>query len=110
MPIGGLVHGGLVHGELVLFLVGCASLLHPLLWLGIANRGCAGLILGSGLPLMIVGLALPAAEKQSASCVTRLHQFVPVYQFQQFHSLKINANADQVYRAAGGAACFRREF
>jgi hypothetical protein len=94
MPIGSLFHGGLV-----LFLVGCASLLHPGVWLGIANRGCAGLILGSGLLLMIVGLALPAGEKQSASCATPLHQFVPVYQFQEFHSLKIKANADQVYRA-----------
>ncbi len=88
---------GLIHGGFVLCLLGCASLVHPLLWLGIASRGCAVLILSSGLLAMIVGLALPAAEKQSASCDTRLDQFVPVYQFQEFHSLRINANADQLY-------------
>ena len=90
---------GLIHGGFVLFLLGCASLVHPLLWLGIASRSCAGLILSSGLLAMIVGLALPAAEKQSASCDTRLDRFVPVYQFQEFHSLRINANADQFYHA-----------
>jgi hypothetical protein len=74
---------GLIHGGFVLFLLGCASLVHPLLWLGIASRGCAGLILSSGLLAMIVGLALPAAEKQSASCDTRLDQ---LFRFTSFRN------------------------
>ena len=55
MPIAGLVHGGFV-----LFLVGGAALVHPVVWLGIASPGCAGLVLSSGLLVMMVGLALPA--------------------------------------------------
>jgi hypothetical protein len=57
------------------------------------------LVLGSGLLLTLVGLLLPATEKRSASSATQLDQFVPAYQFQEFHSLKIAGNADQVYRA-----------
>ena len=88
-----------VYSGLLLLLAGCVSLIKPLMWLGIASRGCAVLILGAGLLVMMVGLVLPATESRSASSETQLDRFVPVYQFQEFHSLKIDENADQVYRA-----------
>jgi hypothetical protein len=93
---------GFVYSGFTLFLVGCASLVKPVMWLGIASRGCSVLVLSSGLLVMIVGLVLPAAEKRSVSSDTQLDQFVPIYQFQEFHSLKIDGNADQVYRAIKG--------
>jgi len=93
---------GLVYGGFSLFLVGCASLVRPLVWLGISNRGGSMLVLISGLLLMMLGLALPATEKKSASSDSQLNQFIPVYQFHEFHSLRMNGNADQVYRAIKG--------
>ncbi len=93
---------GLVYGGFSLFLVGCASLVRPLVWLGIGNRGGSMLVLISGLLLMMLGLAWPATEKGSASSDSQLNQFIPVYQFHEFHSLRMNGNADQVYRAIKG--------
>ncbi len=93
---------GLVYGGFSLFLVGCASLVRPLVWLGISNRGGSMLVLISGLLLMMLGLAWPATEKGSASSESQLNQFIPVYQFHEFHSLRMNGNADQVYRAIKG--------
>jgi hypothetical protein len=89
----------LVHSGLLLFLAGCVSLIKPLTWLGVSSRGCAVLVLSSGLLVVLVGLVLPATEKRSASSATQLDRFIPIYQFHEFHLLKINGNADQVYRA-----------
>ena len=93
---------GLAYSGFTLFLVGCASLVRPLVWLGISNRGGSMLVLISGLLLMMLGLAWPATEKGSASSESQLNQFIPVYQFHEFHSLRMNGNADQVYRAIKG--------
>jgi hypothetical protein len=89
----------LVYSGLLLFLVACVSLIHPLTWLGISSRGCAALVLSAGLLVMVAGLILPATERQSASSNTQLDEFVPIHHFQEFHSLKINGKADRVYRA-----------
>ena len=94
MPIASLVYSGLL-----LLLTGCVSLIHPLTWLGVSSRGGAALVLGSGLLVTMVGLFLPATEKRSASSTTQLDQFVPIYQFHEFHSLKIGGTADHVFRA-----------
>jgi hypothetical protein len=90
---------GVVYSGFTLFLVGCASLVRPLAWLGIASRESSVLVLLGGLLVMVVGLVLPAPNKRSSSSDSQLNRFVPVYQFHEFHSLEIDRSADQVYRA-----------
>ncbi len=89
----------LVDSRFLLFLAGCISLIRPLTWLGVSSRGCALLVLSAGLLVIVVGLVLPATEKRSASSDTQLDRFVSVYQFREFHSIKINGNLDEVYRS-----------
>lgn len=95
---------GLVDSGLLLFLMGCVSLIHPLTGLGVSSRSCAALVLTAGLLVMVVGMILPATEKRSISSATQLDYFVPIYQFQKFHWLTIIGNADQVYRAVKSTA------
>jgi len=90
---------GVFYSGFALFLVGCASLVRPLAWLGIASRGCSLLVLFAGLLVILIGLGLPAADKRSASSDSLLNQLIPLYQFHEFHSLKLNRNTDEVYRA-----------
>jgi hypothetical protein len=94
-----MLTASLVYSGLLLLLTGCVSLIHPLTWLGVSSRGSATLVLGAGLLIVMIGLFLPATEKRSSSSTTQLDQFVPIYQFHEFHSLKIDGNADHVYRA-----------
>jgi hypothetical protein len=90
---------GLVYaGFLVLFL-GFIAVIKPLSFLKIKTRKQGGLVLASGFLLLVVGTALPAAETRVASPQTRLDEFVPVYQFHEVHSIRIEASTERVYRA-----------
>ncbi len=90
---------GLVYGGFTLFAVGCLSMVGPLAGLGLTSRGGSVLLVVSGLLVMMAGLFLPTTEQRSASSDAQLDRCVPVYQVQEFHSIRVNRSADQVYRA-----------
>lgn len=89
----------LVYVGLVAIFLGGVSLLRPLSFLAIRTRRQAALILVLGLVAVVVGGSLPAEEVRVATPRSQLDQFAPVYQFSEFHSVRITASKDQVYRA-----------
>ena len=89
----------LVDAGLALAFLGFVSILVPLRFLRIRSRSRGALILVIGVLVTIAGMALPAPEKRIATPTTRLDEFVPVYQFNEFHATRIAASCDQSYRA-----------
>jgi hypothetical protein len=89
----------LVYAGLVLAFVGFVSLIKPLRFLRIRSRARGGLVLLAGVLVVIAGMALPAPETRSVEPRTALDQFVPVYQFGEFHSIQVAASRERAYRA-----------
>jgi hypothetical protein len=92
----------LVYAGLLLVFLGFVSLLKPLKFLRIRTRRRGALILLLGLVVVAAGMALPSPEIRIAEPRTQLDHFVPVYQFAEFHSIRVAAPRDQVYRAIKG--------
>jgi len=66
---------------------GVLSLLFPLRFLGIRTRKRGLLALGLGFLLFVAGVYLPVSQTRVETARTRLDEFMPVYQFSEFHSI-----------------------
>lgn len=89
----------LVYAGFVLVFLGFVSIVWPLRFLKIHSRARGALILIIGVLVVTAGMALPSRETRIASPRTRLDEFVPVYQFAEFHSTLVAASREQTYRA-----------
>src|SRR5258708_8233156 len=89
-----VVYLGLIAG-----FFGGVCLLRPLTFLAVRSRRQAALILALGFIVVAIGESLPASETRVETPRTQLDQFAPVYQFSEFHSIRISASKEQVYRA-----------
>ena len=89
-----IVYSGLMAG-----FFGAVSCLRPPSWLGIQTRRQAALLMGIGLVLVLAGWFLPASETRVVQPRTQLDQFLPVYQFSEFHSIRVDAPREKVYPA-----------
>ena len=79
--------------------VGGSSLLRPLSFLAVRTRGQGAWILAVGLSLIVIGASLPSPDTRVDPPRTHLDHFVPVYQFSEFHSVRVAASREQAYRA-----------
>src|SRR6267143_3018002 len=89
----------LVYLGLIAAFLGVVSFLRPLSFLAIRTRRQAALALVLGLTVVVMGGSLPAREVRVATPRTQLDQFAPAYQFREFHSIRIAAPKEEVYRA-----------
>jgi len=89
----------LVYAALAAMLFGGVSLIRPLKFLGIASRPHGIVVLLCGVVVFLIGVNLPAAEKKIAARTTILDDFVPAYQFAEFHSIRVKAPRAHVYQA-----------
>ena len=89
----------LVYLGLIAAFLGGVSFLRPLSFLAIRTRRQAALVLVLGLMVLVTGGSLPARVVRVATPRTELDQFAPVYQFTEFHSIRITAPKERVYRA-----------
>jgi hypothetical protein len=85
-------------GFLALF-IGGVSVLRPLRFLGIWSRGQGVMLVVGGVAVFLIGVNLPASEKRVETPATRLDEFVPAYQFEEFHSIRIKAPRERVFQA-----------
>ncbi|HEY6352477.1 MAG TPA: hypothetical protein VI636_24020 [Candidatus Angelobacter sp.] len=90
---------GVVYLGLISTFAGAISGIKPLSFLGIPTRQRALLVVAIGLVVTVIGCLLPAKEIRIDPLRTQLDQFVPVYQFNEFHSIRIAADKEHVYRA-----------
>jgi hypothetical protein len=88
-----------VYLGLITMFVGGVSVLKPLKFLAIGSRWQALAVMVTGLIVVLIGGSLPAKEIRVAPPRTQLDQFLPAYQFNEFHSVRIAAPKDKVYTA-----------
>lgn len=81
--------------------VGIATGALGLLSLG-SDRKRAAKLLGLGGLLGLAGAALPAPVRRPRGAPVLLDIFLPAYEFQEFHEIRVNAPAERVYEAALG--------
>ena len=89
----------LVYAGLIVTVLGLALIAQPLRRLCLQNRTRASFVLGAGMLLLVIGLFAPASETRVATPRTRLDQFAPVWQFSEFHRIRVAAPPDSVYAA-----------
>jgi hypothetical protein len=94
-----MLASALVYAGLITALCGAVSLIIPIARLGIRTRRRAVLVLAVSLGVVAVGFALPAKEVHASDMRNELDQFMPVYQFHEYHSTVVPAPREQVYRA-----------
>src|SRR5215471_3702149 len=90
---------GIVYFGLISAFLGVISLIKPLRFLGIPTRQRALLVAVCGFLVVVIGFLLPVKETHVDPLRTRLDEFAPVYQFHEFHSIRIAADKEHVYRA-----------
>jgi hypothetical protein len=89
----------MVYAGLVFDLMGLVCLWKPLALIGLTARWHGVWLLAAGGLLSLLGANLPAKEIRVATNRTDLDQFVHVYQFSEFHTIRVNAPRDRVYAA-----------
>jgi hypothetical protein len=89
----------LVYGGLAASFLGAVSLLKPLTFVGIVRRRYGLLVLACGIVVFVIGEALPVGETQIQARQTELDEYLPVYQFQEFHSILVHAPRERVFKA-----------
>ena len=89
----------LVYVALAAIFLGAVSVVLPLTWIGIASRSYGIVVLFCGVVVFLIGVNLPAPEKKIAARVTLLDDFVPAYQFAEFHVVRTKAPRDRVFAA-----------
>ena len=89
----------LVYAALAAMLLGGVSMIRPLKFMGIASRPRGIVVLLCGVVVFLIGVNLPASEKKIAARTTILDDFVPAYQFAEFHTIRVKAPRERVYQA-----------
>ena len=89
----------LMYVALAAMFLGCISVVRPLSFLGIASRPHGIVIFLCGVAVLLIGVNLPATETRIATRQSDLDDFIPVYQFHEFHKTRIHARRENVFKA-----------
>ena len=92
-------YSALVYAGFLACLVGFVSLLRPLKFLRISSRYRGATVFGGGLLLILGVFSLPAKETWVQWPHALLDEFVAVYQFEEFHAIRVHAPRERVFQA-----------
>ncbi len=93
--IGSLV----VYAGFLLAAVGVVLTVRPIRRLGVTTRWGGLMVAGAGALVAGVGMILPASESRVTRVETRLDEFAPVWQFREFHTIRVAAPPARVFEA-----------
>jgi len=88
-----------VYSGLIVALVGLSLFVRPIRRLGIRKRSSGMIVAGVGILLVVIGFVLPARESRAIPAKSHLDEFVPAWQFNEFHTIRIAASPEHVYEA-----------
>jgi hypothetical protein len=94
-----MLGSAIVYLGLVATLTGFALAVKPVRRLRVPTRRRALGVAGAGVLVAVIGLALPASESRAGRAGTRLDEFVPVWQFREFHTIDVAAPPERVFDA-----------
>jgi hypothetical protein len=93
-----MLGSSLVWGGLAGMVLGAASLLRPLAWLGIGSRRLALLALAAGVLACLLGMLLPVPLHRSRGAL-KIDAFMPSYQFHEVHETTVRATPERAMQA-----------
>lgn len=97
-----MIESVLLYTGLAIAFAGLASIALPLRFLRIRTRRTATIVFVAGTLVAIVTLALPVREKRVAHAATELDRFMPVWQFDEHHTIHVDAHPERVFEAIRG--------
>jgi hypothetical protein len=89
----------LVYLGLAVVFVGLLSLIWPMRFLYIRMRSVAAIVVAAGVCLLIATLLLPVRTKRVTTPTTRLDDWMPIWQFDERHVIRVDAPPDKVFAA-----------
>jgi hypothetical protein len=89
----------LMYLGLGLSFLGGVSLLKPLRFLGLKDRRRAATAVGAGGLLVVAAAAWPAPLRRAPAMRSLLDAFLPAWQFEERHEIRVHAPATRVYDA-----------
>jgi hypothetical protein len=89
----------IVYSGFVITTAGLILFIKPIERLHVRSRSQALALAGVGAMLVGIGLSLPAPESRVGKKETRLDEFVPVWQFSERHTIRIDAPPARVFAA-----------
>ena len=90
-----------VYLGLAVAFFGLVLLVRPIRRLRVPTRSRALVIALAGIAIVLVGFVLPAPEFRIRRAASRLDHFMPAWQFNEVHTIRIAAPPAQVYDAIG---------
>ena len=94
-----MVNSAIVYFGFILVAAGLILAVKPSRRLRISTRRHGLAVAGVGTLAAGIGLMLPAPESRSTKPATRLDEFTPVWQFQEFHQIAVAAPPARVFEA-----------
>src|SRR2546423_10333507 len=89
----------LVYFGLLITVTGLVSLVRSMRFLRIRTRSRATITAMIGLLLAIVSLLLPVRTKQVSTPTTRLDEWMPIWQFDQRHTIHVDTTPEKAFAA-----------
>ena len=96
-----MLASAVVYIGLTIALVGLIGIVKPIARTRMSTRLRALAVAGAGAMIAGVGFVLPAPESRIIHVETRLDEFAPVWQFSEFHTIRIAAPPARVFDAIG---------
>lgn len=93
------VGSALVYLGLATALAGVVNLVRPVRRLGVRRRRTGAALLAGGLLAVGAAMALPARTVRAAAAASHLDEFLPSWEFQERHTIRIHAPLERVDRA-----------
>lgn len=94
-----MLGSAVVYAGLIVALTGMALMVKPIRRLRVLTRRRAAAVAGAGLLLAGIGLILPVSESRVTRAANHLDEFVPVWQFAEFHTIDVAAPPARVFEA-----------
>lgn len=94
-----MIESAILWTGVVLSGLGLISIAWPVRFLGIRTRGGGAIVFASGIVLIGVGCLLPARETRLSVADSRLDEFTPRWQFDELHSIRVEAPPERVFEA-----------
>ena len=89
----------IVYSGLVAIAAGVILTIHPIERLHVTSRSQGLAIVGLGVLIAGIGFVAPAGESRVTKAENHLDEIVPVWQFDERHSITVAAPAERVYQA-----------
>lgn len=94
-----MLGSSIVYAGLVITAAGLILIIKPIERLHVTSRSQGLAIAGIGLLVAGIGLNAPTSESRIIKAETRLDEFIPVWQFNERHTIRVAASPERVFEA-----------